>query len=125
MLKIHQYRVQIIHKPGPDIFIADWLSRHNHIEGKDKPIKDMDIQVEAIQSATDMPECISGAEIQQVFMQHNHLQKLRNLNIAAWPDTKDELHVDLKPYWLYRDELVVIDGVILKGRCIIIPTSLR
>ena len=36
LLKIHQYRVQIIYKPGPKIFIADWLSRHNHMEGKDK-----------------------------------------------------------------------------------------
>ena len=43
MLKIHQYRVQILYKPGPEIFIADWLSQHNHMEGKDKPIKDMDI----------------------------------------------------------------------------------
>ena len=33
LLKIHQYRVQIINKPGPEIFIVDWLSRHNHIEG--------------------------------------------------------------------------------------------
>ena len=34
LLKIHQYRVQVIYKPGPDIFIADWLSRHNHAEGR-------------------------------------------------------------------------------------------
>ena len=26
LLKIHQYRVQIIYKPGSKIFIADWLS---------------------------------------------------------------------------------------------------
>ena len=38
LLKIHQYRVQIIYKPGPKIFIADWLSWHNHAEGKDKVI---------------------------------------------------------------------------------------
>ena len=25
MLKIHQHRVQILYKPGPEIFIADWL----------------------------------------------------------------------------------------------------
>ena len=31
----------------------------------------------------------------------------------------------LKPYWSYRDELAVIDGMILKGRHIIIPNSLR
>ena len=47
LLKIDQYRVQIIYKPGPEIFIADWLSRNNHVEGKDKPIKDMDIWVDA------------------------------------------------------------------------------
>ena len=46
------------------MFIADWLSFHNHIEGRDKPIKGMDIRIDAIQSMTDMPECISMAEIQ-------------------------------------------------------------
>ena len=30
LLNIYQYRVQIIYKPGPEIFIADWLLRHNH-----------------------------------------------------------------------------------------------
>ena len=35
------------------------------------------------------------------------------------------LHADLKAYWSYRDELAVIDGVILKDRCIIITTNLR
>ena len=34
LLKIHQYRVQIIYKPGPEIFIADWLSRHNQHGGE-------------------------------------------------------------------------------------------
>ena len=51
-------------------------------------------------------------------MKKNHI-------IAGWPDTKDMLHADLKAYWSYRDELAVIDGVILKGRHIIIPTNLR
>ena len=74
LLKIHQYRVQIIYKHGPEIFIADWLSRHNHTEGKDKPIKGMDIQVDAIQAITKMPECISVAEIQQASSTNNHLQ---------------------------------------------------
>ena len=48
MLNIHQYRVQIIYKPGHEIFIADWLLRHNHTEGKEKAIKGMDIWVDAI-----------------------------------------------------------------------------
>ena len=50
LLKIHQCRVQDIYKPGPEIYIADWLSRNNHVECKDKPIKDMDICMDAIQT---------------------------------------------------------------------------
>ena len=38
LLKIHQYRIQILYKHGPAIFIADWLLQHNHQEGKDEPI---------------------------------------------------------------------------------------
>ena len=38
LLKIHQYRVQIVYKPGPEIFIADWLSWHNPQEGNDELI---------------------------------------------------------------------------------------
>ena len=65
------------------------------------------------------------AEIQQPSAQDNHLQKIKNLTIAGWPNTKDMQQMDLKAYWSYRDELAIIDGVILKGRCIIIPTNLR
>ena len=72
LLKIHQYRVQIIYKPGPEIFIADWLSQHNHVEGKDKPIKDMDIRIDTIQSMTDIPECMSMSQIQQASAWDDH-----------------------------------------------------
>ena len=125
LLKIHQYRVQIIYKPGPEIFIADWLSQHNHKEGKDKPIKNMDITIDAIQSTKDILECISISQIQQALAQDKHLQHIKNIIITAWLSTKDELHRNLRPYWTYRDGLAVIDGVAMKGRCIIIPVILK
>ena len=64
-------------------------------------------------------------EIQQASAQDDHLQQLKSFIIAGWPDMKDELHADLRPYWSYRDELLGIDGVTPKGRCIVIPNSLR
>ena len=95
------------------------------MEGKDKPIKEIDIGIDAIQSATDIPECMSILQIQWASTQVDHLQHLKSFIIAGWPSTKDEMYRDLKPYWPYRDELAVIDGVVLKGRHIIIPTSLK
>ena len=38
LLKNHQYRLHILCKPGSEIFIANWLSQHNHKEDKDEPI---------------------------------------------------------------------------------------
>ena len=85
----------------------------------------MDIRIDTIQSMTDIPECVSMSQIQQASAQDEHLQCLKSFIITGWPSTKDELHADLKPYWSYRDELAVIDRIVLKGRCIVIPTSLR
>ena len=85
----------------------------------------MELLVDIIQTATDMPEFLSMTELQQASSQDHHLQKLKHFIITGWPDSKYEMSTELKPYWSYRDELVVIDGMILKGRCIIIPNSLR
>ena len=85
----------------------------------------MDTWVDSIQNSINMPECVSIEEIQQASSQDDHLQQLKKFIIAEWPGTKDELHANIRPYQPYRDELTVIDGIILKGRCIVIPNSLR
>ena len=96
-LKIHQYRVQILCKPGTEIFIANWLLQHNHAEGKDKPIKDVDIRIDAIQSVANIPECVSVSEIQQASTQDDHLQCLKSFIITGWSNPKDKMQTDLKP----------------------------
>ena len=35
LLRIHQFWVRVLYKPGPELFITDWLSKHNHTENKD------------------------------------------------------------------------------------------
>ena len=68
---------KILYKPGPELFIADWLLHHNHEEGKDKPIGDLDIRVDAIQTTTDI--CISISQIQHTMAQDENLQCLKTL----------------------------------------------
>ena len=36
ILCINQYRIHILHKPGPELFIVDWLSQHTHADNKQK-----------------------------------------------------------------------------------------
>ena len=68
-------------KPEPDIFIADWLSRHNHIEKKDDKIPGMDIMVDAVQIAKNIPECMSVPQLQQATAQDDHLQCLKGISL--------------------------------------------
>ena len=96
LLKIHHYRVLVIYKPGPDIFIADWLLRHNHTEGKDQLIKGIEFWVDIIQTTADMAECLSMTDLQQALSQDSHIQKLKHFIITGWPDSKDEISEELK-----------------------------
>ena len=38
---------------------------------------------------------------------------------------KQKVPKQVREYWTFRDELVVIDGLILKGETIIVPQALR
>ena len=59
MLRIHQYRVHIKYKPGPDLYIVDWMSRNKHIENKDQEITGMNINVIVINISVYIPVCRS------------------------------------------------------------------
>ena len=41
------------------------------------------------------------------------------------PKKRSSLAPNLQPYWNYRDELTIEDGILMKGQKIIIPTSLK
>ena len=84
---------------GPKFSFTDWLSQHNHKEEKDKPIKEMNIRIDTIQNATDIPEFVSMLQIQQASTQVKHVQHLKGFIIVGWSSTKDKLHSDLRPYW--------------------------
>ena len=85
----------------------------------------MDIRVNAIQSTTDILECMSILQIQQTMAQDKHLKHLKNIIIIGWPSTNDQLHINIRPHWSYKYDLAVIDSVVMKGRCIIIPQDLK
>ena len=52
------------------------------------------------------------------------LQKLSNIIISGWPNSKRELDACLYPHWNYRDELSIHDDIIYKGGLVIIPQNM-
>ena len=79
LLRICQYRMRIIYKPGPDLFILDWLSRQNYNKDKDVEILGMQLGISAIQTTANIPECMTMHELQQVTFQDNTWSVSRNI----------------------------------------------
>ena len=103
-----------MYKSGLELFIADWLSQNNHIENKDEEIHDMDV-----------PQCMSIQQIQQAPTKDEHLQWLKGYIIAGWPEIKSQVQEDIRAYWSFKDDMAVNDGIIMKGRHVIIPEILK
>ena len=52
--------------------------------------------------------------------------KLLYLTIQkGWPNNRDDVSESLRPYWNYRDELSINDGLIYKGHRTVIPSSMQ
>ena len=53
---------------------------------------------------------------------YTDLQPLLQYIMKGFPAISRECHESVKPYFNYRDELTVVDGLMLKGNCIVVPT---
>ena len=59
-------------------------------KSKDDKTLGMKINISAIESVTDNPNCISIQEINQASAKDKHLQQLREHIIRSWPKSRNE-----------------------------------
>ena len=53
------------------------------------------------------------------------LIQLGKLIVSGWPDRQLEVSDFVKPYWNFRDELSILNGIVLKGSRIVIPKAMK
>ena len=63
--------------------------------------------------------------VQEATMQDQDLNKLKEVVFKGWPAYRKQCPQELWDYWTFRCDLVIEDGLILKGDRIIIPEILR
>ncbi|XP_060084642.1 uncharacterized protein K02A2.6-like [Ylistrum balloti] len=57
--------------------------------------------------------------------QDETLQRVVNSIVKGWPDDRSKCTPDVVPYWNFRNELTVINGLVFKGTRLVIPAKLR
>ena len=53
------------------------------------------------------------------------LAELTDPILTGWPNSMQDIPEHLHTYWCFRDELTILDGLIMNGNRVVIPTSMR
>jgi len=123
LLNLQKYRLKIQYVPGKSIPVADTLSR-KYIPAEPEDVQvDLDEQVHTI--IKNLPFSDQKMTlIRQRTLEDKELFHLKKYIQHGWPDKK-QCHSSTEAFWTYRDELSIVDNVILKGEKVFIPTSVR
>ena len=120
LLRLQPYDLKITYVPGKQMLLADALSRLSPEE--DHPIEDMNIQIHEVytQFSKEMLE-----RIKESTSTDPELTTLKQTVYEGWPSDIKQIPKILKPYWSFRDEISIDNGIMTKGQRIIIPTVLQ
>ena len=122
ILRIQQYDVSIKYVPGSDVKLADALSRLNPCNTV--PIRCLYMSVhEVIMHLNASPTHIM--KIRMETSKDSTLHALSEIISLGWQENRAHCPAHLMPFWNFRDELSVEDGLILKGQRTIVPRSLH
>ncbi|GFO08067.1 transposon tf2-1 polyprotein [Plakobranchus ocellatus] len=118
LLKNQEYNYQMTYRPGSQLVISDCLSR--------APIRCDENHEDTVCNLVYTPfKDHRLLEIKAASLSDPVMNEFKDTIIRGWPDHKDGVPSAVLPYFSYRDELTVQDGIILRGDRIIIPQSLR
>lgn len=124
MLQLQKYDINVKHVPGKSIPVADTLSRKHLPTEDDMMSKELDAQIHTIMK--NLP--ISDTKLKEVRKATENDPELRHLKTyiqQGWPETRKQCHSSAADFWNFRDEISMIDGIIMKGDRIYIPVSVR
>ena len=103
--------------------IADALSRVTPLDFEDRNVNKEVLAVNVL-TYTAIEER-EKTELLNESDKDTELQALRMVISKGLPKKRSSLTPNLQPYWHYRDELPIKDGIVMTGQKIIIPTSLK
>ena len=111
ILNVRGYDVKIRYVPGCKQVLADTLSRASLPNTEQENYEELQFLTSDMRNSRRRP--------------NPELQAVLTLVKSGWPDTKQQVPVEARPYWTFRDEVVTADGLLFKGTRLIVPRVLR
>jgi hypothetical protein len=136
LLRLQRYKVDLVYKPGSQMFLADALSRAYLSESSDSRNGESSTLWEELAEVTEN-EQMDGlrmvasqqliSQMQQAAADDEEYQLLRKQISEGWPSdmNMDYINPSLKPYATFADELTVSGPFVFKGTRVVVPYGAR
>ena len=126
LIQLLDYTLDVRYQPGAQMHLSDAISRLlPHDSNTGSTIKNLDISVHAIKELTGF-NSLSVAKIHQHTTKDPAMQQLIQHINDGLPDSSAKCPEAIHPFFSFKDELSVCNGIVLKGHNrIIVPESLR
>ena len=120
LLRLSKYDIQVVYVGSKSVLLADTLSRLVE-QGSAREIPGLDVSIAQVLKM----EPTRLESLQEDTKADPTLAELTDLILTGWPNSMQDIPGHLHPYWCFRDELTILDGLIMKGNRVVIPTSMR
>ena len=133
------WRFSVAYMSGKDNSFSDATSR-NPVSSNDEDVSNSEIlagvmiaemdeadveDVATLSSKDGNFRAITWEVVKQETNRDEFMCNLSTLINSAFPDSKHDLPAELLPYWNIRNNLYIVDGVVLMKDQVVIPVSLR
>ena len=122
LVQLQGYNIDLQYKPGITLQVADTLSRA-YLPRKPE-LYAAEREFYEVNLLTDLP--ISPERLKKIQdRSRDDLKELFCVISQGWPSDKDKVPPEIKPYYPFRHNLAVYNGVVFKDDRVVIPPSLR
>lgn len=119
LLQLQRYDFELVYKEGKELHIADTLSRACIQSSNDSTEEEFEV-MEVISISQRRAE-----EVRNATQVCDTLRDLMKYIKDGWPDNSKDVPSRIRPYFAFRDELTIQDGMIIKQNRVVIPESLQ
>ncbi len=129
MARLQRYQFNLVYKRGTSLHIADTLSRAPLQTLSKNNMNEFDVF--RLETEQEYPEHHSNLKADTQIKLRTATQNDESLSLLystiqrGWPDRRQQANKTILPYWPYRDELSINNGLIYKGHQIVVPLSLQ
>ena len=130
-IKLQGYNFNLVYKPGTELVLSDTLSRLPNPENGREIALDLRVDGVEMDDLDELPVALLNfshsrlKELKEETDKDPILCHVKSVTFEGWPENIKQCHPEIREYFNYRESLAVENGVIFKGRQVVIPSTMR